>query len=882
MTTARDRSAPDEAPRTGAPVDVSADRPPGAAADEPLSAAQANRIIEEFESESPTRQFGGAWRWIAGVLAAGLAVYALYWTQFGIPTVVYRASFLLLALVLTFLLYPSFRRGGRAALAFDCAMAVLTAGALGYLAMRYARYQTGGVWDEQTLRIGAALLALPLAYIFFPRLGHERGRAAFLGLAALIGAGLAALVMAIAVRQSAAMALFEVYWSGLAVLAVAFTALAYFALRRNRHDLAYQDIGLIVLSVASLTFLIFNYQAALQRIINPTDMEVLLGGILIALVLEATRRSTGWALPITAFLFLLYARFGEQMPGRFDHRDYSVERIIGQNFLTLEGLFGVPLDVAATFIVLFTIYGAVLEYSGAGKFFIDWSFAALGKSGSATGPGRTVTAAGFLLGTVSGSGVATTVTLGSLAWPMLRRAGYRRETAGGLLSAAGIGATLSPPTLGAAAFIIAEYLDVPYLRVLIYATIPTILYYLSCLLMIEADSRRQGTRAIEVETPSLRELTLKYGYHFSSLFAIVILMGAFGMTAFLAVFWSIAIAFALSFIRPENRLTSLWALGAGAAAAVALALTGQRLSTAAFWGMMLAAGVSALLALARLARNRSVAAATPPAAAEMGVTAGDDNAPGAEHSRFLRALEAGGRGVVSIAATTATAGVIVSVVTLTGLGLKLSGQIVDLANGNKFLTILFAAIAVWILGLAVPVTASYIIAAVMIVPALSDPTVGVGIPAVAAHMFIFYYAVLADVSPPTALAPFAAAAITGGNPFRTTMLAWKYCLPAFLVPFMFTLSPEGLSLLMEGPPLTIAWTFFTGCVAIALLAVALGGWFIRAANPLERLLAGVAGLALLFADPRADLAGFALLAVVVALHLLRLRAGAAPAGAGAD
>jgi len=189
-----------------------------------------------------------------------------------------------------------------------------------------------------------------------------------------------------------------------------------------------------------------------------------------------------------------------------------------------------------------------------------------------------------------------------------------------------------------------------------------------------------------------------------------------------------------------------------------------------------------------------------------------------------------------------------------------------------FLTIVYAAIAVWVLGLAVPVTASYIIAAVMVVPAL----VQAGVNEAAAHMFIFYYAVLADVSPPTALAPFAAAALTGGNPFKTTMLAWKYCLPAFLVPFMITLSPQGTSLLMIGDVGTIMWTFFTSCVAVAALAVALGGYFVRQANMVERVIAGVGGLALLYADPRFDMVGFALLAVASVIHLLRVRRAAEP------
>ncbi len=847
--------------------------------EEALSDEQASRIIEQFESESPTRQVAGSWRLIVGLLCVALAVYALYWTQFSIVTQVYRASFLLLTLILTFLLYPAlssdYARPGRRSLAIRVALTL----ALIVVVVNWAR----GFESPRTVALFALIAAVFGLYPAIKPFFAERQGWFDIALS-LVGAVGTGYVVARAAATWAAdrFGVTGGTWEIIAIgAALAISAALYPLLARTgsgRDRVALYDLQLSLLAAASLVFLIINYELALQRVINPTSTEQLLGGIVIALTLEATRRSTGWALPITAIIFLLYGRYGNQLPPVLDdwigHRGYSIERVIGQNYLTLEGIFGVPLDVATTFIVLFTIYGAVLEYSEAGKFFIDWSFAALGRSRSGTGPGRTVTAAGFLLGTVSGSGVATTVTLGSLAWPMLRRAGFSRDTAGGLLSAAGIGALLSPPTLGAAAFLIAEYLDVSYLRVLVFATIPTLLYYLSCLLMMEADSRRMKTKAIEIDTPSLLELTLRYGYHFSSLFVIVILM-SLGQTPFMAVFWSIIVAFALSFLRPETRMTSFWALGAAVAFGAVLVVTGQRLSVACFWGLMLAALISALLvARDRFLSRRAPAAAVTGSAATL--------APGSANNRLLQALESGGKGTASIASTTATAGIIVSIVTLTGLGLKMSGIIVDLSNNVLFFTVLFAAIAVWVLGLAVPVTASYIIAAVMIVPALTQ----LGVEPAAAHMFIFYYAVLADVSPPTALAPFAAAAITGGNPFRTTMIAWKYCLPAFLVPFMFTLNPEGASLLMIGSVPTIIWTFITACLAVAALAIACGGWFIREAGPVERILAAFGGLALLYADPRFDLAGFVLLALSLAAHLLLTRSDSAtpsqPASAVAD
>jgi TRAP transporter 4TM/12TM fusion protein len=400
-----------------------------------------------------------------------------------------------------------------------------------------------------------------------------------------------------------------------------------------------------------------------------------------------------------------------------------------------------------------------------------------------------VTLAGFLLGTVSGSGVATTVMLGSVAWPLLRRAGYRPEPAGAILSAAGIGALISPPTLGAAAFLIAEFLKISYLQVLVMATIPTVLYYLSIVLMIEADSRRFGATGEMTDGGSAWLLFRTYGYHFTSLVAIAVFM-VMGMSAFRAVFWSTVLAVGLSFIRRETALTP---------------------------------------------------------------------------RRLLGALESGATGVLGVAATTATAGVIVGIVTLTGLGLKISGLIVALAGGYLPLTIVYAAIAVWMLGLAVPVTASYIIAAVMVAPALVQS----GVPDLAAHMFIFYYAVLSEVSPPTALSPFAAAALTRGNPFTTMMLTWKYTLPAFVVPFVFTLTPAGAGVLMQGAPAAIAVASLTAAAGVAAFAVAFGGWISGPATPLERGLAGLAGALLCYAAAWTDLAGGVLVGLVLFLHFGR-------------
>jgi len=557
------------------------------------------------------------------------------------------------------------------------------------------------------------------------------------------------------------------------------------------------DWAVAVLAVLAVGYATVTADDLFRRAAAPEPLDVVAGVLTILLVLEATRRTVGWILPAVCLGFLAYAYLGGLIPDALEigHRGYGLERIVGQSYMGLEGIFGVPLDVAATYIVLFSIYGAVLEYSGAGRFFVEISYAAFGRS--KTGPGRTTTLAGFLLGTVSGSGVATTVTLGSVTWPLLRKAGYPKDEGGGILAAAGIGAILSPPTMGAAAFIIAEVLEVSYLEVLVYAIVPTLLYYLGILLAIEADARRHGVQGIEMDTPPFFRLLARSGYHFASLFLIVALL-AVGLSPFRAVLYATVVAFAHSFLDRRTRM-------------------GPRR----VWG----------------------------------------------------SLVAGARGVLPIAATTAAAGIIVAVVSLTGLGLKLSSIIVDLAGGSLAVTAIFAAIAVLILGLAVPVTASFIIASVIVAPAL----IALGVEDFVAYMFIFYYAVLSEVSPPTALSAFAAAAITGGNGFRTMMLTCRYTLPAFLVPFAFILSPNGEGLLLASSWSTNLLTIVISMVAVAALAIALGGWLRGPAGVGVRALAAVAGLLLLYLEPLWVGIGLAVLAAAIVLQLLTSRSSAAPA-----
>ncbi|MEO8186452.1 MAG: TRAP transporter large permease subunit, partial [Burkholderiaceae bacterium] len=389
-----------------------------------------------------------------------------------------------------------------------------------------------------------------------------------------------------------------------------------------------------------------------------------------------------------------------------------------------------------------------------------------------------------------------------------------KNAAGGLLAAGGLGAIISPPVLGAAAFLIAEFLKISYLDVLLMAVIPTGLYYLALLFMVELDVRKFGmTSTTFARVDTVWNLAKKYWFHFLSLVSIVFFM-LIGYSPVLSVFWATLVAFGTSLLRSDTSLIPY-----------------------------------------DLLRGRV------------------PFVRGLYESGLTKALAGGSIGVVNVAATCAGAGIIVGVVTLTGLGLKFSSIVIAYAGGSLLLTAVFTGLVVWIIGLAVPVTASYIICAVIAAPAL----IKLGVPDFAAHMFIFYYAVLSEVSPPTALSPFAAAAITGGDPYKTTLQCWKYTVPAFLLPFMFVLEPAGQGLLLTGSLKTlanadwasIAWVTLQAAVGIGAIAAGFQGWAIKRTNIIERGLLIAAGFALVLPGTTSTVIGFACIIAALAMQLLR-------------
>ncbi len=572
---------------------------------------------------------------------------------------------------------------------------------------------------------------------------------------------------------------------------LALSFLFYPMAKRYKGKINIIDILLAMVSIGCILYMLLDFDEFIYRAVTPELWDKIFGIAFILLVLEATRRSSGWIMPITCLVFLGYAYAGPLLPAPWTHRGYDVERIIGHMYMTLEGIFGVPIDVSSTIIIMFCIFGAFLGISGAGKFYVDFAFTAMGRKPTAAG--RSVVATSYLLAMASGSGVANTVAIGSVAYPMLEKAGYDKPNAGGFLAAGGMGAITTPPVMGAAAFLIAEFLKISYVDVILLALIPAALYYWGLLLMVEFDAKKFGLKAVQIEKKhTLGQLTKLYGFHFLPLIAIVVFLVK-GFTPQVSVLAAVITCFLVSFIRKESRFTL---------------------------------------------------------------------------PKLIEALKQGSLTVLNVAAICASAGIIVGIVSLTGLGLKLSSIIIGYAGGNLLITTIFAALILWVIGLAVPITATYIIAAVIVAPALTQ----LGVPEYAAHMFIFYYALLSEVSPPTALSPFAAAAITGGDPFKTTMMAWKYAITAFLLPFIFVLLPSGRAMLLHWEGIGAAqgiWTIIAAFIGIGMLASGCSGWFMKRSSALERFITIVGALAFVYPSRIGDVLGFICLIVVVVMQKAR-------------
>ena len=537
------------------------------------------------------------------------------------------------------------------------------------------------------------------------------------------------------------------------------------------------DVILAALGVATIVWALCDVDQFIRRSTLPDPPDFYFGLIAIILLAELSRRVVGMTFTLVLVGFFLYCWLGQFFPGPLAHKGYELDRIVGHMYMTLEGMFGVPLSVSVSFVTLFVVYGTFMDVAGAGSFWMDLSLAIMGRHAASAGRGAVITTA--LLGGPQGSGVATTMSVAPVMWPILKRAGYTPNMAAGLIAAGGIGAVISPPLMGAAAFLIMQFLNVSFWDVVIMVTVPTLLYYLGTFFVVELEARKHNFMPPESSGKNAGQVLKTQGHHLISLIVLVILLGM-GRSPQSAAIWAIVAVIVTSFM---SRDRNEW-------------LTPKRI--------------------------------------------------------ILAAIE-GAQNMIPVAVLLAGAGVIVGTFTLTGLGLKVSGLIMSLSGGIPTVALFLALLASMIIGLSLPITATYIITVVMVAPAL----VKVGLPMHVAHLLAFYFAVLSEVSPPVGLSPSAAAAVTGGNPFGAMMQSWKYSLPAFLVPFLFSATTVGANLLILDAHLGgFVMALISGSAALFCLSIAIVG-FLRGPIPLwQRALLVVASIDMAFTSIDFSLQGF--------------------------
>ncbi|MEJ2203115.1 MAG: TRAP transporter fused permease subunit [Gemmatimonadota bacterium] len=535
----------------------------------------------------------------------------------------------------------------------------------------------------------------------------------------------------------------------------------------------WSDWLLAALAVAVCLYLASQNQELVRRSGSPNGLDLAAGAVAVLVVLELARRTTGWGLVAVCVLALGYAVAGPILPGVLAHRGYGTTRIIEHLFLSTEGIWGVPLGVSADFVYLFVLFGAVLDTAGGGSLLIALAHRVAGRTRG--GPAKTAAVASAFMGSLSGSAVANVVTTGTFTIPLMKRAGFKPFFAGAIEAAASTGGQLMPPVMGAGAFILATWTNIPYVQVAAAAVIPALLYYVALLAAIHFRAGRMGLdprQAVPAE-------------------------------------------------RVRDRLHLLLPL----AAIVFLLASGRSPMRAAFWGVMSG------LALALLRRTTRLSLAD-----------------------LRRVLEGAGRGAVQVAAACAAAGVVVGVASLTGIGLRMSELIVTLSGGNLLSALVLTALGSIVLGMGLPTTAAYVVLAALGAPAL----VALGVPLLAAHLFIFYFGAISNVTPPVSLAAFAAAGIAEAPPIRTAMSAAVLAGTGFLVPFMFVYGP---SLLLVGSVPAIALACITGMAGVTALAASAMGYARRTLRPWERAVLGAGALALIFPGVWTDLAGMMALVV---------------------
>jgi TRAP transporter 4TM/12TM fusion protein len=563
----------------------------------------------------------------------------------------------------------------------------------------------------------------------------------------------------------------------------------------SREKLHPFDLLLAILGAAAPLYIIFMYDQLVLRAGTVTSIDMAVGMIGVLLVIEGARRVVGIPMVIVVIVFLGYAFAGPYAPGILAHRGLSVDEVVGHLFFTTEGIFGIPLGVSSTFIFLFILFGAYLETTGLGKFFIDIANAIAGWASG--GPAKVAVLSSGLMGTVSGSSVANVVGTGSFTIPMMKKLGYHKDFAGAVEAAASTGGQLMPPVMGAAAFLMAEFVGVPYIEVVKAATIPAILYFTGIWIGVHFEAKKNNLKGIpRDQLPKAAELFKERGHLAIPLIAIIYLLVS-GYTPMKAALWAIFLAIGASALRKSTRIKPI---------------------------------------------------------------------------DIVIGLEKGAKGVLGVLVACAAAGIIIGVVTKTGVGLKLASALLDLSGGYLLPTMFFTMVTSLILGMGVPTTANYVITSTIAAPALEQ----MGVPVLAAHLFVFYFGIIADVTPPVALAAYAGAAISGGNALRTGVNASKLAIAAFLIPYIFVFSPT--LLMINATAGTVLYATCTALIGMIGLGASMIGFFVTKAGLIERILFFVGGILLVDPGSLTDLIGAVLLAVVVVYQLAKKRKETASTG----
>jgi len=607
----------------------------------------------------------------------------------------------------------------------------------------------------------------------------------------------------------------------------------------DRARLPVHDVVLILLVLASIGWLFWNYDYVRTRIYyvdEPSLGDKVFAVILVLLILEAARRTIGWVMPATAGLFLVYAFVGPYLPGLLRHPGMSFDIVVDQLYLTTEGIWGIPVAVSATYVILFVVFGAFLEKSGTGQFFMDFARALTGWARG--GPGKISVVSSSLFGTISGSAVANVMVDGWLTIPLMKRTGFRPAFAAAVEATASTGGQIMPPVMGAAAFVMAEFLQLPYSRIALHAAIPAVLYYVALFFSIHFEALRTGLRGLpKSELPSLAEVIFRRGHLFLPVIIILAFM-IFGFTPTFAAFWATLSVIALYWMRTEgewNRYgigASLF-MGLAVALAVALGLSADRVGLT---GYVAAAAVVLLGWMMPASR--------------------------AEAGRFVGALQDGARNTLSVASACACAGIVIGIIALTGLGLRFTSLVLAVAGASLIPALVLTMLAGIVLGMGMPTTPAYIVQAALLIPAL----IKLGVHPVAAHMFVFYFACLSAITPPVALAVYAAAGIGGAPLWQSGWEAVRVGAAGFIVPYMFV---YGTGLLLIGEPGEILLAVPTAIAGSIFLAAGLMGYLVKPATWWERLLLLLAAVMLIDPGLATDLIGvgcFALAAVSQALR----------------